>query len=232
MKQFLVIFLFVFTFYPAFPQLKPFPKKDQSEINKLKEGNDRFIENLMSEKDFAKRRVELVKGQSPFAIVVACSDSRVVPEYIFDKDLGEIFVIRLAGNVIDSAALGSIEYAAEHLHSSLLVILGHESCGAVKACMEANGGDAGSPNLNSIIRNIYPAVQYAGEHAKGEKAKLDTAIHQNVMNQLTWAYQNSEIIRKLYEEKELKIAGGVYSLTTGKVEFFVFEPEEKSGGDE
>src|SRR5436190_14973819 len=111
----------------------------------LMDGNKRFVSGNMQKRDVAAARDELAKGQHPKVIVLACADSRVAPELVFDKGLGELFVIRIAGNVADKDALGSIEYAVEHLHSSMIIILGHEKCGAVAAA--ASKGEIASPNL-------------------------------------------------------------------------------------
>ena len=183
----------------------------------LVEGNKRFVDNKMTKFDFTKLRDELSKGQHPHTIVVTCSDSRVAPEYIFDEGLGEIFVIRTAGNVIDSVALGSIEYAAEHLHAKNILILGHTSCGAVTAAL---GGKTESPYINSIINMIDPCVS----HVKKRKVKKDDilieTIKENVKNQADRTL-NSEIIKHLFEKKEMKIYGGVYNIQTGKVDFIL-----------
>ena len=123
----------------------------------LMEGNARFVSGDLAPKNFPERRTELVSGQSPFVTVVTCSDSRVPPELIFDQGLGDIFVIRVAGNVMDPVVLGSVEYGVEHLHTPLLVILGHQCCGAVTAATE--GGAEG--NIESIMTEIEPAVEIA-----------------------------------------------------------------------
>ena len=186
-------------------------------LDNLVEGNKRFISNKINEKDFENERSALVQGQSPYVIVVACSDSRVAPEYIFDEELGKIFVIRTAGNVLDKIELGSIEYAAEHLHSPLLLILGHTSCGAVKAAMEPE--DVHSINLESIINKIEPAVKKAKSTHKDKEDAYDAAIKQNVLEQIIFAEKNSKIIKELVEEHKLTIIGGIYDIKSGEVEF-------------
>lgn len=181
-------------------------------LQKLVEGNERFVKedysNQHIDKDYRK---ELTKGQNPFAIVVTCSDSRVAPELLFDQGLGDIFVIRTAGEVVDKLELGSIEYAVEHLGVNLVIVLGHESCGAVGAVIK--GGDI-PKNISYIADEIKPAV----DKAKTQKGNLEeNAIKNNVDLIVNKIKKNSEIIE---ESKDCKIIGGVYSITTGKVEFF------------
>ena len=181
-------------------------------LQKLVEGNERFIKedysNQHIDKDYRK---ELTKGQNPFAIVVTCSDSRVAPELLFDQGLGDIFVIRTAGEVVDKLELGSIEYAVEHLGVNLVIVLGHESCGAVGAVIK--GGDI-PKNISYIADEIKPAV----DKAKTQKGNLEeNAIKNNVDLIVNKIEKNSEIIE---ESKDCKVIGGVYSITTGKVEFF------------
>ena len=181
-------------------------------LQKLVEGNERFVKedysNQHIDKDYRK---ELTKGQNPFAIVVTCSDSRVAPELLFDQGLGDIFVIRTAGEVVDKLELGSIEYAVEHLGVNLVIVLGHESCGAVGAVIK--GGDI-PKNISYIADEIKPAV----DKAKTQKGNLEeNAIKNNVDLIVNKIKKNSQIIE---ESKDCKVIGGVYSITTGKVEFF------------
>ncbi len=158
----------------------------------------------------------MAKGQKPFAIVVTCSDSRVAPELLFDQGLGDIFVIRVAGNIVDPIAIGSIEYAAEHLHSHLLIVLGHEKCGAVAATLEAKGKPEG--NIGAIVNKIMPAVKTAKKKGGTKDEILETAIKENVKNTVREIVRKSKIINHLVHNGELKIVAGEYSLTTGKVE--------------
>jgi carbonic anhydrase len=127
-------------------------------LAQLKKGNERFIAGQLQAKGFEEERKALSKGQHPYAIVLTCSDSRVSPEILFDESLGKLFVVRVAGNVVDPVVLGSIEYAAEHLHAKLLLILGHESCGAVKATLD---GGYVPPNIMALLSYISPAAQIA-----------------------------------------------------------------------
>lgn len=187
-------------------------------LAKLVEGNNRFVEGKQMNKDIGdSRRTELTKGQQPFAVILSCSDSRVPPEHIFDQGLGDIFVVRVAGNVADSIELGSVEYAVEHLGSPLILILGHQMCGAVKATV-AGGKPEG--NIGSIVKKIEPAVKKAKAKIKDkDKDKvLDAAILENTKNTAAALTQKSAIIKHLVQEKKVKIVAGVYNMGTGKVE--------------
>jgi carbonic anhydrase len=188
----------------------------QDELIKLKSGNDRYATGQMANKDFLKERSDLVKGQQPYAIILSCADSRVAPEYIFDESLGQLFVIRVAGNVINPDVLGSIEYAIEHLKSKFLVIMGHESCGAVKATLE---GGSVPPNIGALLYKIKPAVKFAKSKNLDKDKTLDLAIEENVNIQIKEALKQSKIIKETFEKGELKIYGALYNLHTGKVEF-------------
>ena len=186
-------------------------------VHRLKEGNERYAAGKQQAKDYTKDRQAVAEAQQPYAIVLACADSRLSPEIIFDESLGKLFVVRNAGNVVEPVTLGSIEYAAEHLQSKLLLILGHESCGAVKATIA--GGEA-SPNLEEIVERITPAVELA-KHAKlNEQETLNMAIKENVLLQADHALAQSKVLQELVHSHKLQIICGVYNLHTGKVEFF------------
>jgi len=191
-------------------------------LKKLVEGNTRFVESKLAQKDLGNtRRTELTKGQKPFAVVLSCSDSRVPPEHVFDQGLGDIFVIRVAGNIADPIELGSVEYAVEHLGVPLVLILGHQSCGAVKATV-----DGGKPegNIGAIVKKIDPAVKEAKSKVKDKDKLLDAAILQNTKNTAMALMKNSAIVKHLVEVQKVKIAAGIYSLATGKVELVDLSP--------
>jgi carbonic anhydrase len=184
----------------------------------LLDGNGRFVSGKPAAKDFGEaKRTELAAGQHPFATVVACSDSRVAPELLFDRGLGEIFVVRTAGNVVDPIAIGSIEYGVEHLHTPLLVILGHESCGAVKAAMEAGGEPEG--NIGAIIKKIRPSIEKAKAAGSTDKGRMmETAIQENMRHTYDDILMNSSVIAGMMHEGKLKVVLAEYYLGTGKVE--------------
>ena len=177
----------------------------------LKAGNDRYVsEHPTEQEDAAELRAVLAKGQHPFAVVLGCSDSRTAPEIIFDQQLGSLFVCRVAGNVTDPVVLGSIEYAVEHLHSPLIVVLGHSKCGAVTAALA--GGHA-EGNIGSLLHEVH-----AGKNLPADKdAKLDTAIANNAAYHERMLTAKSPVIRKLVNEGKVRVASGVYSLDSGKV---------------
>lgn len=154
----------------------------------------------------AEQRAAVATGQHPYCTVLSCADSRVPPEHLFSAGLGEVFTVRVAGNVADPVTVGSVEYAAEHLHTPLLVVLGHERCGAVTAAM---GSESLGPNLDTLLGFIRPAIQGAPD--------LDTAVHLNVAGQIA-ALRKSAILRALEEEGELTIVGAYYDLDSGEVE--------------
>ena len=191
---------------PAIPSV-PFDEA----LSRLKTGNERFVSSKMSEsKPVAARRAETAKSQHPFAVVVGCADSRTAPEIVFDETIGDLFVVRTAGNLVDDYALGSIEYAVEHLGVRLIVVLGHGRCGAVKAAL---GGSTAPGHINSLVRDIQPAV----EATKGKEGdRVANAIHEN--NALVAAK-----IRKLAQFGDLaaqvRVVEGFYDLDTGKVEW-------------
>ncbi|MBU0532663.1 carbonic anhydrase [Candidatus Micrarchaeota archaeon] len=181
-------------------------------ISKLVEGNKRYISGKLSEKDIIKKREGSKTGQKPMATVVCCSDSRVVPEFIFDTNLEEIFTIITAGNVVGGIALGSIEYAVGHLHTPLLIVMGHEKCGAVTAAYD----DHKEASITKIVDKIKPAVERTKKG--GEKnAEIEEAIKENVKNVIE-EIKKSPIVEKALKEGKLKILGMKYYFEDGRVE--------------
>jgi carbonic anhydrase len=195
--------------------LLPSLSYSQQDIDKLIQGNERFVNDKTTQKDFSKERADLIAGQKPYAIVLTCSDSRVPPELIFDESLGQLFVIRDAGNVVNPDILGSVEYAIEHLHSHLFIVMGHEKCGAVKATYE--GGKV-PPNIGAIAYKIKPAIKKAKLKNRDEEDILLEATKENVKIQIESSLKNSRIIKEAFEKGELKIYEAFYNLHTGKVE--------------
>ncbi|MFP5212749.1 MAG: carbonic anhydrase, partial [Acidobacteriota bacterium] len=164
-------------------------------------------------------RRSLATGQSPYAVVIGCSDSRVPPEIIFDKGLGEIFTIRVAGNVVAPHELGSLEYALEHLGSPLIVVMGHERCGAVTAAVDAYPGP-GSGNIGSLIDSIMPAVQTAmsaGWPGMTHADLVEASVNENVRLVVDNILTQSSVVSTLIAEGKVKIVGAKYDLDTGVV---------------
>lgn len=186
--------------------------KPDSLMEKLLVGNARYVNSKMIHPDISEaRRKELAKEQHPFAVIVSCSDSRVPPELIFDQGLGDLFVIRTAGEVVDDIALASIEYAVEHLDVKLVVVMGHQRCGAVDAAVK--GGKL-PPHLNALVDAIMPAVK----KAKKEKGDLlDNAVRENVNMIVDKLKHSKPILHEFVEEKDLHVVGAYYSLSDGKV---------------
>jgi carbonic anhydrase len=180
----------------------------------LIEGNKRFVAGTPKARQLVVLRNSLAKDQHPRVVVLACSDSRVSPEILFDKSLGDLFVIRSAGNIADAIGLGSIEYAVEHLGSSVLVIMGHTKCGAVTAACSRE--KMPTPNLQAIVDKIDPAVVQAGKSAKGD-ALVEAAIKDNVHQSAKDVLANSEILRHFAEQGKLTVFEAEYQLDTGAV---------------
>jgi len=181
-------------------------------LQKLMDGNRRFVAGHRLSWDVARRRAELATGQKPFAVIVSCSDSRVGPEVIFDQGLGDIFVVRTAGEVVDDIGLASIEYAVEHLGTTLVVVLGHERCGAVSAALA--GGEAHG-HVGSLVKAIQPAV----DESKGEPGDpLDNAVRAQVRDVARQLQSAAPILSELVHEGTLRIVGARYDLDTGVVE--------------
>lgn len=187
-------------------------KQDPLEI--LIEGNKRFVsEKMMHPHQDFQRRKEVSSGQKPFAVIVGCSDSRVPPEVIFDQGIGDLFIIRVAGNIVDDVALGSIEYAVEHLGTELVVVLGHSKCGAVTATVK--GGEAHG-HIGSIVNIIMPAVEMA-KMQKGDV--VENAIKNYMAITIEKIKSADPVISKSIKEGKLKIVGAFYDMDTGIVEF-------------
>ena len=184
-------------------------------LQKLIDGNLRYASgNASHPNQSLERRAELVSGQHPFAVILGCSDSRIPPELIFDQGLGDVFVIRTAGEVVDNASLASIEYAVDHLGVPLVMVLGHDSCGAVTAAVK--GGEV-EGHLGSLMDFISPSVNQAREMGQ-EGDLLNSSINNNVHN-IVEALENSQpILSEKVEREELMILGARYHLDSGLVE--------------
>ena len=211
-------------------------------ISRLKEGNSRFTagrpqhpdesseqraymaknsyENAgaislgMTSEQAAKRRAELIKSQHPFAIILSCSDSRVPPEIIFDEGLGDLFIVRVAGNVLNDEGLGSIEYGVDVLGARLIVVLGHQSCGAVDAAMKTIAAKGKAPgHIQSLVSAIKPVVDST------PKSDLETTIKANVKHVVDALRSSAPILKARVESGDVQVIGGYYTLDTGAVTF-------------
>ena len=196
------------------------PLTARQALGTLKAGNDRFARNASKPvSPSVLRREEIAKGQHPVAMVLSCADSRVPPELIFNVGLGELFVIRTAGAVIDRSVLATVEYGATELNIPLLIVLGHESCGAVKAAAEAKGPSE-SANLEYLLRAIQAArrvVPAAEDH--DDREELKALVLANVEEVINDAMAKSPVLRKLVATGKLDVVGGYYELVSGRVMF-------------
>ncbi len=182
-------------------------------LKKLMDGNQRYTDEKRSFPDQTlERREQVAKGQKPFAAILACADSRVPPEILFDQGLGDLFDVRVAGNILEDATLASIEYAVEHLHVPLVMVLGHERCGAVEAALK--GGEIPG-HISRLVEAIKPAVA----KVKGQSGDaVDNAVKANVQLVVEQLKSSQPLVNKLVEKGKLKIVGGRYDLDSGKIE--------------
>lgn len=180
-------------------------------LDRLKAGNERFVNDKLDGKlQNGNRRGELTGGQEPYAIILSCADSRVVPELAFDAGLGELFVVRVAGNVANNSSIASIEYAVAHIGTPVIVVMGHESCGAVTAAVK--GGDNGH-NLNHLLAHVQPALS-----ASPEGASVNDIVKKNAELTAQELQDRSAIIRNAVETGKLKIVPAYYNLGSGAVD--------------
>jgi carbonic anhydrase len=204
----IVLLIFFFSGTCLFSQVKP-----DDAMKLLMAGNSRFVSGKLDKKDMSGEIKKLTDGQSPYAVILSCSDSRVPPELVFDESLGKLFIIRLAGNVATPEAIGSIEYAVEHLGSQLVVVLGHSKCGAVTAAV--NGGHT-TPNIEKLIHYIEPAVK-EGKSIGEVPDLVKVCVDLNVKHQIKNLFAHSQLLEEKGASGSLKIVGGVYELSTGEV---------------
>lgn len=201
-------------------------------LDRLREGNSRFVANVRGRSAYTSptRRHELVTGQEPFAVILGCSDSRVPAEIVFDQGLGDLFVIRVAGNIVAPSHVGSVEFAVERFGTRLVVVMGHSTCGAVVATLEEleRPTESRSPNLRSIVDRIRPAVEGLLETdlRHTPEALLHHAVRANIRASVDHLQNGSQIIEHLIVSERLLIVGAEYSLETGVVDFFDSVPEQ------
>jgi carbonic anhydrase len=193
-------------------------------LARLKQGNRDFVEQNQARIEMdAQRRSELADSQSPFAIILGCSDSRVPAELIFHQGLGNLFVIRVAGNIVAPSQIGSIEFAAEQFGTRLVVVMGHSRCGAVDASLKQlqRPSEQRSPNLHSIVSRISPHIEaLLGDSDGDEEALLQAAVRANIHASVQQLQHGSEILEQLVKNDGLKIVGAEYDLDSGIVNFF------------
>lgn len=203
----------------------PIARTPTEALRALKTGNARFFggQARRPELSAAERRAQIL-GQTPFAVVLSCSDSRVPTEIVFDQSLGSLFITRIAGNIVDTGTMGSIEYGIEHLKTHLLVIMGHEGCGAVKAALLPAADRAReTPSIQSLLDQIVPSVSKISK-IRDQKAKMREAVIANVRQQVQNVHKSASIQRAI-AKKNLAVVGAFYEITSGAVDFFETEED-------
>lgn len=209
------------------------PLSPADALAKLKEGNARFANNLRSMDSLASpaRRASLVGGQRPFAIILSCSDSRVPSELVFDCGLGDLFVVRVAGNVVAPSIVGSIEFAASTFGTRLVAVVGHSHCGAVKAAVDflQSGTPVPSPNIADIVERIVPAIRELGLNQSPAELSV-RATRANVRKSVDQLKHGSNLLEEMACSGKLSIVGGEYDLETGRVDFFDAASLRTQGG--
>src|SRR5215469_212469 len=193
-------------------------------LKRLKEGNRRFVERTRNRGADAPARLELTQSQEPFAIVLGCSDARVPAEIVFDQGLGDLFVIRVAGNIVSPSQIGSVEFAASRFGTRLVVVLGHSQCGAIRATLEElrQPAENQSRNIRSIVDRVRPSVEVLlkTDLRHDEEALVRHAVRANVGVSVSHLRYGSDVLEKLIRNEGLAVVGAEYSLETGEVEFF------------
>jgi carbonic anhydrase len=195
-------------------------------LQRLIEGNKRYIEGTAdgAELTISTRRLGIEDGQNPFAIILGCSDSRVPAELVFNCGLGDLFVIRVAGNIVAPSQIGSVEFACEHFGTQLVVVLGHSHCGAVNATVDSLTGDSDSlsPNVASIVDRVTPAVLPLVKRSQYHDREdlIHQAMRANVEQSVNGLQMRSRSLRRMMDKGEIKIIGAEYSIETGVVEFY------------
>lgn len=185
----------------------------------LKDGNRRFVDGKPMERDLHKQVKETSKGQYPFATVLSCMDSRSPAEIILDEGIGDIFNIRIAGNVVNADVLGSMEYGSKVVGAKLILVLGHTDCGAVKGAID----DVEMGNLTQLLERIEPAAKkakYEGERTSKNKEFVEIVTKENVLNAMNYIRNNSAILKEMEDSGQIDIVGGMYDVSTGVITFY------------
>lgn len=188
----------------------------EAALERLMAGNERYITGRSRPLDFSRERAVLVEGQNPYASILSCSDSRVAPEFCFDEQRGDLFVARVAGNYLTTDFVATLEFSAFVFHTPLIMVLGHESCGAIQAAIEASDKNQQFPgHIQAIASALAPAVRAVDKESKD---RVDKVVRMNVIQNVEELKKQTPILSKLVAEKKLLVVGGVYSLRTGKVD--------------
>lgn len=188
----------------------------EAALERLMAGNDRYVAGHSTPLNFEHERAALVKGQNPYASILSCADSRISPEFCFDEQRGDLFVARVAGNYLTTDFVATLEYAAVVLHTPLIMVLGHESCGAIQAAIDAVDNSTQFPgHIQSIASALAPAVRAIDKQSKN---RIDDVVKMNVIQNVQELKKQTPILNRLVAEKKLLVVGGVYNLKTGKVD--------------
>ena len=219
--KFLAIVLFINLFFSCRQKQEENQDNMLAPLEKLKAGNEKFVSGHPEHPNETTTRIkELKEGQHPLAILVSCSDSRIPPELIFDQGLGDVFSIRTAGNVIGDYELGSIEYAVEHLHCKLIVILGHENCGAIQA-YATSGNEKHDDHIQSLV--TYIASEEEEKNIPDSlRSNIDILVKANISHGVNLLKSSTPILKPLVDNNEVKIIGAYYDLDSGKVLFDLY----------
>lgn len=211
-----ILILFSFTFFRdnKIKELNPEIKTSDEAILELKKGNQRFLTNTLIHTDYAQQIEHTKEEQHPHTLILSCIDSRVPPEIIFDQGIGNLFVARVAGNIEDDDVLGSIEFATKIKHAKLVVVLGHNHCGAVKGAIE----NAHLEHLTQLVNQIKPAIIPCKTNPLSDE-RMDVTSKQNIKMTIADILRKSATLRLEVQNKELKIVGAYYDISTGKVAF-------------
>ena len=195
------------------------PASPEAALQRLLDGNLRFVSGRLSDDgEGPRRRAEVAQAQNPFAVVLTCADSRLAPEILFDQGLGDLFVVRVAGNVLDDALLGSIEYGVLHLGARVIMVVGHERCGAVQAAVEALDAGASEADMQTSIPALVAAIAPAIDAARVRSgALLDTAVDENAMHSARQILARSPLLKARTASGALKVVAARYDLDDGKV---------------
>jgi len=218
MKLFVII-LSINLFFPCKQNQEESRNNIQAPLDKLKAGNEKFVSGHPIHPDETLDRIrELKKGQNPFVVLVSCSDSRVPPELIFDQGLGDVFSIRTAGNIIGEYELGSIEYAIEHLHCKLIVVLGHENCGAIEAYASSENKKPTGDHIQDLV-NYLASEEEEKNIPAGQRSNLEILNKANITHGVNLLKSSTPVLKPLVDRNELKIIGAYYDIDNGKVLF-------------
>jgi len=224
---FIILFSFALNIHLSYAQEQAVTQTLESQqktsptdaLQMLKDGNQRFIDSNMNHRDLLEQVKATAKGQYPYAVVLSCIDSRVAPELVFDQGIGDIFDVRIAGNFVNEDILGSLEFACKVSGAKLILVMGHTNCGAIKGAID----NVQLGNLTGMLDKIKPSVEktkYDGLKSSKNHAYVDLVSKENILRSIELIKQSSTVLKEMLEKGEISIAGCMYDLDTGTVEFY------------